>query len=627
MMKRVIALMLCLLMLLPCIAACSKDEQDRGAYIRMYLAEPIYDFDPLQAFDNANNLQIVSMLFAGLFYADEDGDPKKDLVEDYEYIHDEKENRYYLKLTLKETNWSDGVQLTAMHVQYAFLRLFSSDVSHPAAAMFYDIKNARAIVNGDLSVDKLKVAAASTTEVEIEFEDDIDLDAFLLALCSPAVYPMRNDIVEFNADWAKKSTTLVCSGPFKVNKMQYDEKDGFILERNAYYMRDRQKDDVDEYITPFRLVCDFTTPIEDQIAKFDAEGVGAIYYLGNIPVSGRTTAAFAELLKEGELTESNSTHVYYMNQNAIVNGKALFADPAVRKALSLALDREAIATALVFAKAANGLVPGALLNRADDNDTFREVAEDDDRVGIATLPNIQEAKAVLTAAGIKASDYAFSISVAEYDADHVATAELAKAAWEALGFKVTVNKLGVTENKDEDGKPNGIHYDQYKDALEDMTYVTGKGDKAVTHTVEVIALDLVSTGVDAFSYLAPFATAFSGNAMDMNTATNPNYEMTPHITGYKSDAYNQKIEAAYAEKNQKKRAVLLHEAEDILLADMPVIPVVYNMDFSIASGELGSIDTRFFTNAVFNETSLSGYWEIALAEKFVEPSKASKTSK
>lgn len=614
MMKRVIALLLCLLMLLPCVVACSKDEQDRGAYIRMYLSEPIYDFDPLQAFENANNLQIVSMLFAGLFYADEDGEPKKDLVEDYEYIHDEKEDRYYLKLTLKETNWSDGVQLTAMHVQYAFLRLFSSDVSHPALASFYEIKNARAIVNGDLSVDKLQVAAASTNEVEIDFEGDIDLDAFLLALCSPAVYPMRNDIVEFNADWAKKSTTMVCSGPFKVNKMQYDQKDGFILERNAYYMRDRQKDDVDKYITPFRLVCDFTTPIEDQIAKFDAEGVGALYFLGNIPVSGRTTTAFAPLLEDGDLTESLSSHVYYMNQKAVINGKALFADPAVRKALSLALDREAIAKALVFAKPANAIVPGAVLNRTNDNETFREEAEDLDRAGIATLPNVQEAKALLTAAGINASDYKFSITVAEYDTDHVAAAELAKAAWEALGFKVSLNKLGVKPVKDAAGESLGYVNDLYKEAYKSGNF-------------EVLALDLVSTGVDAFSYLAPFATAFSGNAMDMNTATNPNYDLTPHITGYKSDAYNQKIEAAFAEKNPKKRAAILHEAEDILLADMPVIPVVYNMDFAIASGELGSIDTRFFTKNVFDKTSLSGYWDIALAEKFVEPSKATANTK
>ncbi len=618
MLKRVIALLLCLLMLLPSFVACSKDANDKGAYIRMYLTEPIYDFDPLNAFENADNLQIVGMLFSGLFYADEDGDVKKDLVEDYEYLYDEDNDRYYLSLTLKETHWSDGVQLTATHVQYAFRRLFSSDVSHPATAMLYDIKNARDIVKGDATVDHLQVTVIDNDKLEIEFEKDIDIDAFLLTLCSPALYPMRDDVVEFNADWAKKPTTMVCSGPFMVRKMAYEEQDGFILERNAYYFRDRQKDDLDEYVTPYRLVCDYTTPIEDQLKKFDAEGAGAIYYLGNIPVSGRTTAAFKALMEEGDVTDAPSTHVYYMNEKVEIGGKKLFADAAVRKALSLALDREAIAAALVLAKPADGLVPGSLLNRADRSATFREEAE---TAYISASPKIQEAKALLEGAGIKASDYAFTITVAEYDTDHIAAAELAKAAWSALDFKVDIKKLGVeTAYKlDEDGN---VMLDEKTKKPVEAGFVNDLYKKAYqTGDFQVIALDLVATGVDAFSYLAPFATPFSGNAMDMNTATNPEYKSTPHITGYQSAAYDEKIEAAYAEQNQKKRAVLLHEAEEMLLADMPVIPVVYNQNFSLASGELGKISTAFFCVANFQKTSLSNYWEIALAEKFTEPAK------
>ena len=73
MMKRVLALILCLCSVLLCLTACAKDEDDKGAYIRMYLTEPVYDLDPLNAFDNEAALQIVSMVFEGLFYADENG--------------------------------------------------------------------------------------------------------------------------------------------------------------------------------------------------------------------------------------------------------------------------------------------------------------------------------------------------------------------------------------------------------------------------------------------------------------------------------------------------------------------------------------------------------------------------
>ena len=98
MMKKVIALVLCFVLLLPCFAACSHGEEDKGAYIRMYLSEPIYNFDPLVAFHNADAMQIVELLFEGLFEADEDGDPKKALVDKYDYIVDEEEGTYTLEV-------------------------------------------------------------------------------------------------------------------------------------------------------------------------------------------------------------------------------------------------------------------------------------------------------------------------------------------------------------------------------------------------------------------------------------------------------------------------------------------------------------------------------------------------
>lgn len=615
MMKKVIALLLCLLMLLPCIVACSKDPEDKGAYIRMYLAEPIYDFDPLQAFENSDHVQIISLLFSGLFKADEDGDVKPDLVEEYEYLYDEKEDRYYLSLTLKETKWSDGVPLTARHAQAAFNRLLSK-TSHPATAMLYEIKNARECVSGDITQDALKVTAVDDHLLEIEFEHDIDVDAFLQVLASPALFPIRDDIADYDPNWAKTTTSMVCSGPFKVRRMNYEDKDGFVLERNTYYLLDKEKDDLDKHVTPYRLVCDFTTPIEEQLANFDTREAGSLYFLGNIPISGRNTAKFAELMEDGDLTDSNSTHVYYMNQKAVIGDKALFADAAVRKALSMALDRDAIAKELVFAKAANGLVPNTVLNRADKSATFRDKAEQ----SIATAPAVQDAKNLLQQAGITASNYSFKITVAAYDTDHVAVAELAKAAWSALGFNVTVEKLGVETVYEIDPATGEVKVDEKTGDPIEAGYVKDLYKEAyAAGNYEVIALDLVSAGVDAFSVLAPFAAPFSGNLTVMDSTVNPTYALTPHATGYNSAAYNEKIEAAFAEKNQKKRAVILHEAEAMLLEDMPVIPVVFNMNFALASGKLGTIKSSFFCANDFTKTSLSGYWEIAIAEQFVTP--------
>ena len=610
MIKRVTALLLCLATIVLCLAGCSHGDNDKGAYIRMYLTEPVYDMDPLEAFDNAEALQVVDLLFVGLFKADENGKPKKSLVDSYKYTEDKKEGKYTLLLTLKSTNWSDGVAVSANDVQFAFRRLFKTDVSHPAVAMLCNIKNAREIIAGNTSEDHLGVSVVDNLNVEIEFEGHADMDTFLTALCSPALYPLREDVVEVNPDWAKKNSTIVCSGPFMVRSMKPDEKDGFVLERNSYYMRNRAKDDLDKYVTPFRIVVDYTTDAAKQFELYNTGEAGTIYYFGHIPLSVRTDAAKADALKKVDVTDAASTHVYYLNEKAEIGGKTLFADVKVRQALSLALDRQAMADAIVYAKAADGIVPYTVLNRPGKKTEFRKKAES----YLAASANVEAAKNLLKEAGITASDYEFSITVASYNADHIAMAELAKAAWKALGFKADVKVLKPTEVMEttvdattgvETTSGTDVWANPYKTALE-------------TGDFEVIALDLVATSADAFSVLAPFAKAFSGNAINLDTTVNPNYELTPHITGYDSEAYNAKIEEAFTSAKSRDRATKLHEAEAILMNDLPVIPVVYNQNAALASKKLGKIESNFFCNADFTKTKLSGYWKIALRDEFVK---------
>ena len=436
------------------------------------------------------------------------------------------------------------------------------------------------------------------------------MDTFLTALCSPALYPLREDVVEVNPDWAKKNSTIVCSGPFMVRSMKPDEKDGFVLERNSYYMRNRSKDDLDKYVTPFRIVVDYTTDAAKQFELYNTGEAGTIYYFGHIPLSVRTDAAKADALKKVDVTDAASTHVYYLNEKAEIGGKTLFADVKVRQALSLALDRQAMADAIVYAKAADGIVPYTVLNRPGKKTEFRKKAES----YLAASANVEAAKNLLKEAGITASDYEFSITVASYKEDHIAMAELAKAAWKALGFKADVKVLKPTEVMEttvdattgvETTSGTDVWANPYKTALE-------------TGDFEVIALDLVATSADAFSVLAPFAKAFSGNAINLDTTVNPNYELTPHITGYDSEAYNAKIEEAFTSAKSRDRATKLHEAEAILMNDLPVIPVVYNQDTALASKKLGKIESNFFCNADFTKTKLSGYWKIALRDEFVK---------
>ncbi|MBQ8342072.1 MAG: hypothetical protein IJY22_06855 [Clostridia bacterium] len=619
MMKRVLALVLCLASVLLCLVSCAdRDLNDEGAYIRMYLTEPVYDFDPLKAHTNEAAMQLMSLIYEPLFYADEDGEPQSNLVDDYDYEEDEEENEYILTLELNSTTWSDGVALTASHVEYAFNRLIAPNTSHPAVALLYDIKNARAIVSGDCSPDDLGVSVKDNSTVEILFEGPVEIDEFLLALCSPALVPMRKDIIATYPDtWSQKSTNMVCSGPFRLRFNKYgdteenreESKDGFVLERNEYYFRDRENDPIDESVLPFRIIVDYTTDPVEQLRAFNSGSIGGVYYFGHIPLAARKDGAFSGILSEAVVTDAASTHTYYLNQEAVIGGIELFAIREVRQALSLAINREAIVGELVYGRPANGMVPYTQFNRADDDELFREIGGS----YISAGDNITEATRLLSEAGITPSDYAFSICVNAADEEHVKMASMIQSAWGSLGFDVTVTELGASERITTDSKGNsektGAYDSLYQDAVEDLVYTNAKGREQV---VEVIAVDQVAVAPDAFSFLAPFAAQFSGNAIDLE---NDNV-YTPHITGYNCKAYNDKIEAAYTAADEEARYVLLHEAEQILLYDMPVIPVIYNQNATLQGDMLDGVEYTFFGGFMMAEAELDNYWQIALDEGF-----------
>ena len=177
----------------------------------------------------------------------------------------------------------------------------------------------------------------------------------------------------------------------------------------------------------------------------------------------------------------------------------------------------------------------------------------------------------------------------------MAIANMIKDAWNALGFKVSVNAIDVIAN-DDYYKPTESTPTDIKDDLFMEAYQAGN--------FEVALVDLCAYSVDAFSMLSVYAKPFSGEGMDM---TNFDYELTPHITNYDSEEYNALIEKAFAEKNIEKRAEILHEAEELLLEDMVVIPVVFNENAVLISKELSKVEFTYFGTPRFKKTKLKNY--------------------
>ena len=366
--KKVLALVLAFIMLSSALVGCGKkDDDDVGAYIQMYLTDMVYDLDPAHAYENESNLKVISLLYDNLFILDEKGNVKKSLAKSYKIEEDDVLKEYKMIIELKDgAYWTDGVALSADDVVFSWKRALTVENSYEVASLLYDVKNARAVKEGDATIDDLGVYALNNKSIEIVFEEKIDYDHFLINLTSYALVPLRETVVTKTDDWAKKPATIVTSGPFRLREVSYAPEDAHMwLERNPYYFRDAKEDPIDKSVTPYRLMIDYTMTDEQIKQAYDA---GQLFYIGEIPLSIRSS--YKDTAK---VTDAISTHSYIFNENVVVRkynaadfeklskneapcydetlGAKLFADENVRKALSLAIDRKAIAEAVVFAAA------------------------------------------------------------------------------------------------------------------------------------------------------------------------------------------------------------------------------------------------------------------------------------
>ena len=631
-MKKLIALMLALIAILSAFAGCAKDdgkkveekeEVDPGAYIHMYLTEPVYNFDPALAYNNEAALRIISLLYDNLFVLGENGKPEKSLVKSYDI--DKKE--YSITLTLRnDTYWSDGTAVSANDVFFAWGRLLDSTKSFEAASLLYDIKNARAAKEGNASIEDVGMELLNESQIQINLNEGTNFDEFLVKLTSYALVPLRSDVVRRTVvenDWAKSPINIVTSGPFRLRSLSYDPVDANImLERNAYYYRDFMNDKPDVSVKPYRIIIDYTKTGEEILAAYEN---GTIFYVGDLPLDVRSKHTLEEWADIGEVNDAMSTHSYVMNQNAVVryynkdkfvnlsayeadlvagvDGEKIFANKNVRNALSLAINREEIANAVVFAQAANGLVPYGVFEADSKKDQFA----DNRTNGIATTDDLTAAKALLEKAGIDPSKFMFSISVPAYDDVHVKIAEMVQAAWgeNGLGFHVIINEIENVDNKDA-AVSTGATILGVMDDIFAENYAAGK--------FEVAAIDYTAYSPSAFSVLAPLAKGYSGNASI--EPQGDTFTIATHISGYDSSKYNAKISAAFYKRfDLEARAEILHEAEGILLEDMPIIPIVYNKTFTLVSKELSKVKFSYYGYAIFTKTKLKNYEDYIPAEE------------
>ncbi len=659
-MKRILSLSLMVLMLLSTVlglAACG-GVRDNGAVINAYYVGEMYDFDPARAAVDDDAMRVLALLYEPLFRLTESGKVEPALAESYKIIKDEELGEYKMEITLKDTMWSDGtLPVKAYDVVFAWKRILDPTFKCQAASLLYavenavEVKTAQSDENGHpITTESFGAVAVNDKTVSITFrkyfdEDgnsvEPDYDAFLRNLTSVVLAPVRQSVVEADrgaaADyWGKRSLSIVTNGPFTVSTLDFDRGE-FTLQRNAYYGYATREEAVahnpDAKVRPYSITTDWSKETADLADRFADESV---FIMSDLPLALRSDE---KLAKKTEVNDALSTMTILLNENGRRNmdrDASALANAAIRRGLSAVLDREAIAELLVYAKPATGFVSHGVFETNSKKTEFRK---EGGALLATTAQTVEAIKADtdFAAAYNSLNSYQKKLSLAHNDTEaDTAVAEYVKTAWESLGFTVTLVPLSynaetiVQQTGDGQTQEFNIRASQLIDVCLDFAIGDGEKilaayqDQSVTipgkyyyhqdtnfqaDYFDAVLMDYQMLSPDAFASLSTFSSTMNGNGVDLSVDAGFQQSQKPykHVTGFANTEYDELIEAAYNESDAEARAALLHEAEELLLREMPVIPLTFGQTHYVKSNKIKKVSVDYYGYPSFTKTKLKNY--------------------
>ena len=497
--------------------------------LTIQLGPDVESIDPAlnSAVDGAN---YILFAFDNLLKMDKDGKVVPGLAEKYEVSDDQLTWTFHLRDGLK---WSDGSALTAEDFVYSWQRLVDSNVAAPYAQTVlgmvegYDDAIGRPDADGNTTVDpdptKLKVEAPDEKTLIVHMAKPTPYFDKLAAFVS--LSPVKKDVVEANPDgWSIDPKTYISTGPFKLTG--WEPGSYLMFEKNENYW------DADS-IKLDGIKC---LLMQDQNATFSAYESGDALMIKDVPTQEITT-----------LKERSDFHIdpilgtYYLDLNTTLDE---FKDPKVREALSLALDRKYISETITSGTytPASGFVSEGVTDwngtAWQDNITDKSAYINiDDHAG-----NLAKAKELLKEAGyengVGLPEMVYSTNDASY---HKKIAEYLQQAWGELGLKVQVN---IVEWKSFTPQRRSGNYQIARDG-----WVMDYNDPS-----NILELALTGNGNNNAKY------------------SNPEFDAL--------------MSKAATEKDPQTRFGYLHQAEDFIMKDTAMVPLLYYNDFYLQSDKI-----------------------------------------
>ena len=238
-MKKLLALVLAVLMVLSCVVLASAEESKTS--INVCIASEPDTLDPAlnSAVDGAT---MIAHLFTGLsnWAMDENGAlgiVPACATELPAAVINEDGTATYTYTLVDGLKWSDGKDLTAKDFEFAWKRAASSALGADYGYMFEVVKG---------YPDELAVEATDDKTLVVTLNNDVSYWNELLAF--PTFLPVREDIVASEA-WATAPETYVCNGPYTMTG--WDHNSVITLTKNPnYFLADTIKmDEIKFYLS------------------------------------------------------------------------------------------------------------------------------------------------------------------------------------------------------------------------------------------------------------------------------------------------------------------------------------------------------------------------------------------
>ena len=133
---------------------------------------------------------------------------------------------------LRDNKWSDGQPVTANDYVYAITRVLTPETGSPNSWLLTCVKNANAVLAGEMDPSELGVKAVDDKTIEFTLESSTP---YFLALTDTRVMmPQRQDIVEqYGESYGAEASNMVYNGPFKLETWTHNSE--LILVKNDQY--------------------------------------------------------------------------------------------------------------------------------------------------------------------------------------------------------------------------------------------------------------------------------------------------------------------------------------------------------------------------------------------------------